>query len=87
MHPLAGDMTQFKDSELEEKISSLTNKYFMTYNIDVRKQMSMLLETYKSELSKRRAEALEKLMQKSEKNLDKLVRVSEYIGYAPRSIR
>jgi formate dehydrogenase maturation protein FdhE len=76
MHPLAGDMTQFKDSELEEKISSLTNKYFMTYNVDVRQQMSMLLETYKSELSKRRAEALEKLMQKSEKNLDKLVRVS-----------
>jgi formate dehydrogenase maturation protein FdhE len=76
MHPLAGDMTQFKDSELEEKITSLTNKYFMTYNVDVRHQMSMLLETYKSELSKRRAAALDSLMKKSEKNLDKLVRVS-----------
>jgi formate dehydrogenase maturation protein FdhE len=76
MHPFAGDLAQFKDSELEEKITSLTNKYFMTYNVDVRHQMSMLLETYKSELSKRRAEALEKLMQKSEKNLDKLIKVS-----------
>jgi hypothetical protein len=76
MHPLAGDMTQFKDSELEEKISSLTNKYFMTRNVEVRHQMSMLLETYRSELSKRRAQALESLMKKTEKNLDKLVKVN-----------
>lgn len=76
MHPLAGDMSQFKDNELEEKINSLTRKYFMTYNMEVRQQMSMLLETYKTELSKRRQIALDKLMQKSEKNLDKLVKVN-----------
>jgi len=76
MHPLAGDMSQFKDNELEEKINSLTRKYFMTYNVEVRQQMSMLLETYKTELSKRRQLALDKLMQKSEKNLDKLVKVN-----------
>jgi len=76
MHPLAGDMSQFKDNELEEKINSLTRKYFMTYNVEVRQQMSMLLETYKTELSKRRQIALDKLMQKSEKNLDKLVKVN-----------
>jgi len=76
MHPLAGDMSQFKDNELEEKINSLTRKYFMTYNMEVRQQMSMLLETYKTELSKRRQLALDKLMQKSEKNLDKLVKVN-----------
>ena len=41
MHPLAGDMSQFKDNELEEKINSLTRKYFMTYNMEVRQQMTL----------------------------------------------
>ena len=30
MHPLAGDLSQIKDAELELKIGDLSKKYFMT---------------------------------------------------------
>jgi uncharacterized protein YbjQ (UPF0145 family) len=76
MHPLAGDFSSLKDSEIEEKITDLTKKYFMTYNTDIKTQIGMLLESYKSELSNRRKIALEKLMKTSEKSLDKLVKVN-----------
>jgi hypothetical protein len=76
MHPLSGDLSVFKDQELETKINDLTKKYFMTNNMEIRQQMSMLLESYKSELSKRQQAALEKLMASRDKTLDKLINVS-----------
>jgi flavorubredoxin len=74
MHPLAGDLTQLKDAELESKVSDLTKKYFMTNNFLVRDQIAGLLDSYKEELSNRRSAALKKLM--DNKSLDKLVNVS-----------
>jgi hypothetical protein len=74
MHPLVGDLSNVKDSELEQKIFDLTKKYFMTSNFEVQSQMSMVLDSYKTELNKRRQAALEKML--SDKNLDKLIRVS-----------
>jgi hypothetical protein len=76
MHPLSGTLDHFKDSELESKIGDLTKKYFMTYNTDMKTQISMLLETYNEELSRRRQNALKQLMDSRDKNLDKLIRVS-----------
>jgi len=76
MHPLAGDFELLKDSEIESKINDLTRKYFMTYNVDIRSQISMLLDVYKEEMSKRRQAALEKLMANRDKSLDKLINVS-----------
>jgi flavorubredoxin len=74
MHPLAGDLSQLKDVELESKVSDLTKKYFMTNNFLVRDQIAGLLDSYKEELSNRRSTALKKLM--DNKSLDKLVNVS-----------
>jgi hypothetical protein len=76
MHPLAGDLSPLKDSELEEKIQSLTKKYFMTGNFDVKNQIAGLLEDYNAELSRRRAAALKKLMDSRDKSLDKLIKVN-----------
>jgi hypothetical protein len=76
MHPLAGDLSSFKDAELETKITDLTKKYFMTNNMDIRIQISNLLESYKSELSRRQQAALEKMMSNRDKSLDKLINVS-----------
>ena len=76
MHPLAGDLCDLKDSEVESKISDLTNKYFMTNNFTVKNQIANLLEDYKQEMSKRRAIQLEKLMANRDKSLDKLIKVS-----------
>ena len=76
MHPLAGSFENLKDSEIEEKITDLTRKYFMTSNIEVQMQISSLLENYKEEIGKRRQLQLQRLMQKSEKSLDNLVKVN-----------
>lgn len=75
MHPLSGNLTEMKDSELESKIQDLTKKYFQTHNIDMRTQISALLEDYNIELSKRRAEQLKKMMESRDKSLDKLIKV------------
>jgi len=76
MHPLAGDLSSIKDGDLENKIFELSKKYFMTANMDVRSQMGMLLETYKSELSKRRHASIEKMMSNRDKKLDNLINIS-----------
>ena len=76
MHPLAGDLTQFKDSEIESKINDLTRKYFSTYNFELQQQISMMLDTYKSEMASRRQREYEKMMNSRNKDLDKLINVS-----------
>ena len=75
MHPLVGDLSQLKDSELENKINELSKKYFSTPNVDVRAQIVLVLDTYKEELSNRRRAEYEKMMQSRDKNLDKLINV------------
>ena len=75
MHPLIGDLSSLKDSELEAKVNELTRKYFSTGNTDVREQMVLALDTYKEELSNRRQREYEKMMQSRNKDLDKLINV------------
>lgn len=75
MHPLAGDLSKLKDAELETKIGELTKRYFQTANTEVKMQISSLLDTYNQELSERRREALKKMMENRDKNLDKLINV------------
>ena len=74
MHPLVGSLSDLKTPELESKITDLTKKYFMTGNMDARHQISMVLESYKSELNRRHQEALNKVM--NDKSLDNLVKVN-----------
>lgn len=76
MHPLAGDLSGLKDSEVETKIHELTNKYFIVNNLEVRNQISALLEDYNAELAKRRNAQLQKMMDNRDKSLDKLIKVS-----------
>ena len=74
MHPLVGNLSDLKTTELEGKITDLTKKYFMTGNMDAQRQISMVLESYKSELNQRHREALNKVM--NDKSLDNLVKVN-----------
>jgi len=76
MHPLVGDLSKLKDSELELKLNDLTRKYFTTHNFDLQRQMSMVIDTYKEELSLRKQKEYEKMMQSRNKDLDKLINVS-----------
>jgi hypothetical protein len=75
MHPLAGDMSVLKDSEVESKIQDLTNKYFQSRNMEVRTQIAALLEDYNAEMSHRRQAQLKKMMDSRDKSLDKLIKV------------
>jgi len=76
MHPLVGDLTHLKDSEIELKISELTRKYFSTGNFELQQQVAMVLESYKAELAKRQSAAYNKMMNSRNKDLDKLINVS-----------
>lgn len=75
MHPLTGDLTGLKDSEIETKIQMLTKNFFVTHNIDLRTQISSLLEDYNAELTRRRNEQLKKMMDSRDKSLDKLIKI------------
>lgn len=76
MHPLINDLSSLKEGELENKINELTRKYFSTRNFELQQQISMVIDSYKEELSKRRQAEYEKLMQTRNKDLDKLINVN-----------
>jgi hypothetical protein len=76
MHPLIGDLSTLKDSEVESKLNDLTRKYFTTHNFDVQRQMSMIIDSYREELAVRKQKEYEKMMQTRNKDLDKLINVS-----------
>ena len=76
MHPLIGDLSNLKDSEVDSKINELTRKYFATNSFELREQIAMALDTYKNESAKRQAQAYDKMMNTRNKDLDKLIKVS-----------
>lgn len=65
-HPFEGDLSQLKDSEIEERVSELTKKYFQASRLgkqELLTQISTFLTIYKEEMSKR-------LRAKTQGNLD-----------------
>jgi hypothetical protein len=70
------DISKFKDSELENKISELSRKYFMTSNSNVQHQISLILESYKIELRSRREKNIIEEYQKRDRDLDNLINVN-----------
>jgi len=76
MHPLIGELSNLKDSEVEAKLSELTRKYFATHNFELRNQIAMVLDTYREEMAKRQRAAYEKMMSSRNKDLDKLIKVN-----------
>jgi hypothetical protein len=76
MHPLVDNLENIKDGEIENKINDLTRKYFMTRNPGVQAQIASVLDTYKEEMSKRRAVEYDRMMNNRDKGLDKLINIS-----------
>ena len=77
MHPLAEDFSKLKDAELETKIQTLSQRYFMSANnTAIQQQIIMLLEMYKEELSGRRQKLWNEQYQKRDTDLDSLIKVS-----------
>lgn len=74
LHPLSGNLDDLTLSQIEDKISDLTSKYFRTTNPQLQEQISTFIEIYKQE-ARMRVEQLKK-QQNDDLDLDNLVKVN-----------
>lgn len=70
------DLSQLKDTELENKIQELSRKYFQTHNAIVQHQIAVFLDMYRGELQMRRAKMWQEQYQKRDTDLDSLINIS-----------
>ena len=76
-NPLVDNFNDLSDSEIENKVSELSRKYFISRNPQVQQQISVILDMYKQELQLRIAKArLKDQEQNGENGLDNLINVS-----------
>jgi len=76
-NPLVDNFSELADSEIEEKITELGRKYWMTSNPQVQQQIATILDMYREEARARRASAyLKQQEQDGENGLDNLINVS-----------
>lgn len=77
-NPLVDNFNQLNDSEVEDKLTELARKYWMTRNPEVQQQITVLMDMYKIELTTRRA--IQQQKQKDQDNgnnsLDNLINIS-----------
>lgn len=74
-HPLEGDLSQFKDSEIEAKVVELNKKYYQAArlgNTQLLTQVATFVTIYKEEMSKR---YLAKSRGQLDNDLDQLINV------------
>ena len=60
-HPLIGDLSEFKDQDIENKLIELNKKYYAAARLgskDLLTQLSTVITIYREELSKRHAQKL-----------------------------
>lgn len=76
-NPLVDDLSPLPDSEIENKISELSRKYFQARNPDLQRQIAVILEMYKQEIVTRREKArLQQNQENGEEGLDNLINIS-----------
>lgn len=74
-HPLLEDTRQLKNEEIERKITTLTNKYFMTSNVQLKEQIRVLLDEYKEIMYLRKQQELHDAMSNKDLDLENLINV------------
>jgi|TARA_Y100000385_G_C12789116_1_gene506849 L-arabinose isomerase len=77
-NPLVDNFNQLNDSEVEDKLTELARKYWMTRNPEVQQQITVLMDMYKIELTTRRAiqQQKQKDQDNGENSLDNLINIS-----------
>jgi L-arabinose isomerase len=77
-NPLVDNFNQLNDSEVEDKLTELARKYWMTRNPEVQQQIAVLMDMYKIELTTRRAiqQQKQKDQDNGENSLDNLINIS-----------
>lgn len=74
-HPFEGDISQLKDTELEEKIYELNRKYYAAYRLgkpELLTQIATFVTIYKDEMARRNAL---KMQGQIDGDLDQLINV------------
>ena len=69
-HPLAEDLTQLSDAELNQKYNDLSSRLMQAYRFGQSSmvgQIQMLIDDYRNELANRQRKQLEDMMSKSDK--------------------
>jgi|DEB0MinimDraft_10_1074344.scaffolds.fasta_scaffold12178_3 ribosomal protein L29 len=76
MHPLIDDFSDLTDTELNDKISELSQKYWKTRNPSVQIQMTMILDQLKEEQRLRIQKSQQQNQDSDENDLDNLINIS-----------
>lgn len=75
--PRINNLSQYSDSEIENKISELGRKYWMSRNPEIQQQIAVALEMYKEEAITRRAKlSIQQQNNNDDNSLDNLINVS-----------
>ena len=70
MHPLSPNLTEYSDAELQKKQSDLVARLNYAYkfgNVNMVRQIQMMLEDYQLEIAARHRKTLEELANKNDK--------------------
>ena len=78
INPLIDSLDHFTLQELEEKITDLQRKYFMSRNTQVQMQITNVLDIYKLELHDRRVKEFNRQnnQENGDNSLDNLINIS-----------
>ena len=76
-HPLSGDLSDYKDQEIETRLIELNKKYYAAARMgsrDLLTQLSTFVTIYRQELSRR---YLDKTNSELDRDLDQLINVNK----------
>jgi uncharacterized membrane protein (DUF106 family) len=76
MHPLAPDLTNLTDDELQKKYNELNNRINAAYrmgNMDLVMQVQLLLDDYQTEMGTRQRKMMEDLQKRAGKDFDDII--------------
>jgi hypothetical protein len=77
-HPLLGDLSKLKDTDVEAKVLDLSKKYGIAMRLgqgSAAQQICIALDSYRSELMQRQQASIKSTMTKGNKDLDDLINV------------
>jgi hypothetical protein len=76
-NPLVDNFDDLTNAEIENKITELSRKYFISRNPQVQQQIAVLLDMFKQELHSRiTKQRLQDRLQNGENGLDNLINVN-----------
>jgi hypothetical protein len=75
-HPLLENLSLLSEADLQERLSSISTKYWQTQNPDVRSQMIIIIDELKYELKLRSSKPAENTEDDGDNSLDNLINIS-----------